>query len=143
VIHYRPQPPTLEETLLFLQPAAAVAGPLQLLSMEEITLWRLTLEHRLRMQGLDEARSAHAGGFPGEPSGDGDAEARSRAVSDYGDWIEIDEELQLLTIQEDCCFHLPLDHQFGEIENDRRDLYHWEEAGKQGSGEAGKPEGVD
>jgi hypothetical protein len=60
---------------------------------------------------------------------DGSKEGRKM----MNDWTEAYEELQLSLIQEDCCYHLPLDHPFGEQLRPPK-LEHWLKAPGVGHG---------
>ena len=124
MINYSPQPPTDEEVRLSMLPVQSlVSRPLALLSMEERALWMITLEHRNRVDGLHAALTDHQANFRQAMDGD-DAQTQDANC----EWATVDEELRYEIIAEDQCFHLPIGHEFGEIENDRRDLDHWEEA---------------
>lgn len=107
-----------------LQPIQSLASrPLQLLSFEERFFWMLTMEHQNRVDSLHAALGAHQGNFR-QPQADDDA----RTQAENSEWSEIDDELRFEIIAEDQCFHLPIGHEFGEVDDDERDLSHWMEA---------------
>lgn len=77
------------------------------LPFEEAQLLSAELDHRTRMESLNEGLSSLLGASP--PMGEDDS-AREEAM----EWQTDYDDLRLSIVREDCCHHLPLDHEYGE-----------------------------
>ena len=80
----------------------------RLLSEEQAQLLLAELSHRQGVARLQD----NLGNLAPPQSGEGES-----AAKDQAQWQDDYEELMLSLIREDCCHHLPLDHEFGERED--------------------------
>jgi hypothetical protein len=90
------------------------------LSHEEFLYWLEIADHRLAVEQLSEQLHGLMSNTPSESNDDKSQELRIRHGIDS---IRV----QCALICEDCCFHLPLDHEFGE-QYDPPEAEHWWDA---------------
>ncbi|GEM_PF-3558991 len=88
-------------------------------SYEQLLLAAAHAEHRMVMDQLSGQLASLRAGAPPEPREGDDEGAKARA-----DWDNALYRGQLMVVREDCCFHLPLDHEYGE-RLDPPEVEHW------------------
>lgn len=101
-------------------PLVGGLAPARRLSHEEFLYWLEIADHRLAVEQLNDQLSSLMSNPPGEGNDEKSAQLRTR----HGiDTIRV----QCALIREDCCFKLPLDHEFGE-QFDPPEAEHWWDA---------------
>lgn len=133
LLSHQPCEPTALERALFVAPHCGGLAAALSLPYYEFLLLEAHAEHHLAMGALTEAAANELAMPPPAAETGDDLQAASRAALAREEWYARCEDAQLRVIEEDACFHLPLDDEYGE-QLDPPPLYHWRDLAEEVEG---------